>query len=64
MSRRAAVTNQADVARALRAVRAAGMQSDMQVEVRADGTIVICPLDARPRPSGAPAVDLGRDIVL
>lgn len=51
MPRRPAVTTQADIARALRAVRAAGMQAEMQVEVRTDGAIVI---RTRETPSAPP----------
>lgn len=47
MSRTPARHTQADLARALRAVRAAGMQGIAQVEMRPDGTIIIAPLDAK-----------------
>ncbi|QJP14333.1 hypothetical protein G3545_12175 [Starkeya sp. ORNL1] len=47
MPRVGAKITQADLARALRAVKAAGMQKEAQVEARPDGTIVIAPLDGQ-----------------
>lgn len=55
MSRTAARHTQADLARTLRAVRAAGMQGEAQVEVRPDGTIIIAPLDPKRSVALAPA---------
>lgn len=65
MPRRPAITTQADIARALRALRAAGMQNEMQVEVRTDGAIVIRQREVSRAPSLVPADESdGSDIEL
>lgn len=62
MPRKGAITTQADVARALRAVRDAGVTA--QVEIRPDGTIVIVPVAEGQPPPAAPAPEPTRNIVL
>lgn len=65
MSRTPARHTQADIARALRALRAAGMQNEMQVEVRTDGAIVIRQRETTGAPPLAPADESdGSDIEL
>jgi hypothetical protein len=59
MSRTAAKVTQADVARALRAMKAAGFPG--KVQIRPDGTIEIVPLDHREQPR---RFDDKREIVL
>jgi hypothetical protein len=59
MSRTAAKVTQADVARALRAMKAAGFCG--KVQIRPDGTIEIVPLSERDQPR---RFDDKREIVL
>jgi DNA-binding MarR family transcriptional regulator len=65
MSRTPAKVTQADVARALRAMKAAGFVG--KVQIKRDGTIEILPLGGRERQEAleeGPAVDRRREIVL
>ncbi len=65
MARTQARHTQADLTRVLRAVRAAGMQTDTQVESRPDGSIVILPLDPKRKITVEPEIERdGSDIVL
>ncbi|WP_018389385.1 hypothetical protein [Ancylobacter sp. FA202] len=63
MARTGAKHTQADIARALRALKQAGMQKESQVEARPDGTIVIAPLDKK-HAGTAHAAEPEHDIVL
>lgn len=53
MANRPAATTQATIARALRAVKAAGVQSE--VKIAPDGTITIIPIDPDEKRAGAQA---------
>jgi len=64
MSRRAATVTQADIARVLRAVKAAGLPAT--VEVKPDGTILVSCGD-KPKVAGTasePVVEDGKEVVL
>lgn len=64
MARTGAKHTQADIARALRALKQAGMQKESQVEARPDGTIVIAPLDKKLHAGAAQAAEPEHEIVL
>lgn len=62
MSRRPARFTQADIARAIRAVKKE--RAHMAVEVATDGTIRVVPIDHKPEDDEKARISRGREIVL